>query len=384
MLNKRKIPSILLASGIFHPDVGGPAIHVRHIAEHFSSLGWKVTVIAFGNSKSSNESYSVIRISRQMPKIFSWLLYALRVGIEAFRSDAIYGFDLTTSGLPSAFFSRLFGKPFILRIGGDPIWERIIEKEKRFIPMRAYYEQKLFIFDKPILYRLIRYVVQSAVRVITYCDFLVYIYENFYDVNPSRVALIRNPFTSRKSSGQEENAFTFIFAGRFVSYKNIPRVIRVFSRIVDTHPEARLLLIGDGPEESEIRTIAEPLGDRVSILPKMSQSELFKRIENASVALAPAITEFNPNFILESLALGKPAIISHDNGLSVSLPDKWQFDPLDDESLFQAMRNMLNQDVYASSCETIAQMKMESTWNSVVSEHEKLIRAILKLPQANI
>lgn len=377
--SERKPPRILLVSGIFPPDVGGPAVHVRHIAEHFTSLGWGVTVVAFGEAQTSGEPYRILRIRRSRFKPWSWALYAWRIAREASAHDLVYGFDLTTAGIPGALFARLYRKPFMLRIGGDPIWERTVEKGKRFLPMRAYYEQRLFAKDRPMLYRAIRFVVLSADRVVTYCDFLKEIYAGFYGLPVSRIELIRNPFPERRCTADEAATVTFIFAGRFVSYKNIPRVLRAFSRVAAAHPEARLLLIGDGPEEGKIRKGAELLGNAVRIMPKLSQEELFKEIGNASVALAPALTEFNPNFILESLALGKPALVSRDNGLSAPLPQVWQFDPLNDDSLAAAMERMLDPMSYAAAREQVAALPMDATWNSVVRRHEELVRQTLGL-----
>ena len=365
-------PRVLLASGIFFPDVGGPATHVRRIAEHFTSLGWNVTVVAFGDSHEG-AAYRVVRVSRETSRLLSWMRYGLAVVRESLRHDVLYGFDLTTAGLPVALAARITRKPFLLRIGGDPIWERIVEHGDRFLPMRPYYEQGLYLKDKPQLYRLIRFVIRSATVRITYCDFLRDIYTTYYGVSEDSMTIIRNPVMAPIDAPEEAGTRTFLFAGRFVSYKNLDRLLRVFAKLAKKHPEARLTLIGDGPELAHVAAAAASIGPQVTILPPLPQKELFERISRSSVAVAPALTEFNPNFILESLSHGKPAIISRDNGLSLKLPAEFEFDPLDDESLERAMARLLDDSAYQEALRSVQSLPRGETWETVLRAHETLV-----------
>ena len=51
--------------------------------------------------------------------------------------------------------------------------------------------------------------------------------------------------------------------GRFNGQKNHRFLLEVFSHALKTRPDARLLLVGDGYLEAEVRAQAAPLGERV-------------------------------------------------------------------------------------------------------------------------
>lgn len=372
--------SIVLAAGIFYPDVGGPAIHVRKIAERLSEDGFEVTVLAYGYTPEPNTfPFRVIRISRKHSKKMQWLLYLKNLLVQGWNAKLIYAFDPTAAGLPSAIVSALFRKPLILRIGGDPIWERIVEKNKRFIPIEEYYAQDLYLEDNPKLYKIIKFILKRVKVLVTYNQFFKDFYSKYFQVNSNKIRIVKNPVFKRPEAHlMPPTEPLLLFAGRFVSYKNLPLVLRAFKRIKEKLGKGKLLLIGHGPEEENLKQLVHELHieDVVAFKKSLPQDELFKQIQHATVALGPALNEFNPNFILESLSFGLPVMLSRGHGLSVTLPEEFLFDPLKEDELVEKLIALLEPAKYQHAITTIAAIEMNQTWDMVTDFHLALVKEL--------
>jgi glycosyltransferase involved in cell wall biosynthesis len=368
---------IVLVAPLFYPDVGGPATHVRKIADFLSQKGHRVVVIAYGENMSDlSIGYQVIRISRSYISPVRWLLYLLHTLKNTFGADLVYTFDLTAAGLPAALSATLLRKPFFIRIGGDPIWERVVEHHKRFVPLNAYYEQGLYKKDAPMLYKLIRWIVGRADRTITYSQPFQDFYCQYFGVDRARMSIIKNPAFSRERVAHADlpDQPTVLFAGRFVSYKNLEMVIRAIKKINMVRP-VYLLLVGKGPDEMVLRDLVRTLdiSDRVEFKPSVAQSELFELIKQSAVSIGPAISEFNPNFILESLSLGTPVLLAQDNGLSVTVPLTMTFDPLNQKDFEDKILALLTGEGYRRAVADVSRIDLNWSWEQVLAEHEKLV-----------
>ena len=97
------------------------------------------------------------------------------------------------------------------------------------------------------------------------------------------VDVIRNGIPLQLSRPPLASPPTAAFAGRFVREKGIDVLLRAFARVVAAIPEARLVLVGDGPERVPLRRLIADLGlsTRVSMAGHLPHQELEQYLTKA-------------------------------------------------------------------------------------------------------
>jgi len=121
-------------------------------------------------------------------------------------------------------------------------------------------------------------------------------------------------------------------------------LLRAFARVNARWPGARLLLVGRGPEEAELRALATALGiaahvqftgERADVAPSLQQMDLYVQ---ASVA------EGMPNSVLEAMAAGLPVVATSVGGTPEVVVDGETgllVPPRDPVALADAMQKLL-------------------------------------------
>ena len=127
--------------------------------------------------------------------------------------------------------------------------------------------------------------------------------------------------------------------------KNLRRLLRIFA-CVPHALNARLVVVGDGPERGELERTAKELGisDRLVMVGALAQPErLLKRFDIFALS---SDTEQMPNSVLEAMAAGR-AIVSTDVGdvkQMVALENRPFVQPKDAErALAEALRKLLQE-----------------------------------------
>ena len=107
-----------------------------------------------------------------------------------------------------------------------------------------------------------------------------------------------------------ENSLVIGNVARFEKQKNHMFLIKVFKEIKDLHPNSRLLLVGNGSREKEIRTLAEEKGILDSIVFTGVRDDVNALYQAMDVFVLSSFFEGMPLVMVEAQVSGLPCFIS--------------------------------------------------------------------------
>ena len=100
---------LLISTGTFYPDIGGPATYLKQLADALKAEDKKIKILSFGKKKEEL-NYPVSYISRRLPTIVRILLYTLRLLRNVSKAKSWYVNDY---GFPAWIVSKLTRKKLI-------------------------------------------------------------------------------------------------------------------------------------------------------------------------------------------------------------------------------------------------------------------------------
>lgn len=103
---------------------------------------------------------------------------------------------------------------------------------------------------------------------------------------------------------------TFLFAGRFISFKGLHLAVEALAEAVRRGADVSFVAVGDGPLREPIAALVQRLGvqDRVELRKRIPQAELMSLYHQADAFLFPSLHDSSGNVVLESLSRGLPVI----------------------------------------------------------------------------
>ena len=126
------------------------------------------------------------------------------------------------------------------------------------------------------------------------------------------VSLFEPP--QRAADGRPPEVLT---VGRVVPVKGQSLLVESIAALARRGVDARLTIVGDGPELSRLRALAERLGvaDRVELPGAVGQDAIRAYYERADLFALPSFAEGLPVVLIEAMATGLPVVASRITGI---------------------------------------------------------------------
>lgn len=128
---------------------------------------------------------------------------------------------------------------------------------------------------------------------------------------------------ARRKFNIKDNERMLIFVGRLTPIKGVKFLIEAMALIRQQHPEARLLIVGDGEERQNLEELAEKLNLKkwVSFLGQIPSERIPEYMVASDIFVLPSLSEGFPLTILEAMASGLPIVTTRVRGLPEIVKD---------------------------------------------------------------
>ncbi|MEA2154670.1 MAG: L-malate glycosyltransferase [Solirubrobacteraceae bacterium] len=307
---------VLIVSGIWPPDVGGPASHGPGIARFLAGRGHTVSAVVSAAGPVAEPGFAVRVTRRDRPLVLRMAAGMAALARAVRQVDVVYATGIYHR---TAAACRLAGTPLVVKLVNDPAYERARNLGRTTSTLEAFQHDD---GGDPVVRALRRArdrALDCAGELIVPSEYLARIARG-WGLRPA-VTVISNPAVVTASAASREQlraefemrGVTAVFAGRLVRQKNLQLAIGALRDV----PGLNLAIVGDGPEAPALAqaVAAAGVGDRVRIHPPVSQQRAGDWMRAADVTLLPSDWENFPHAVVESLAQGTPVIATAVGGV---------------------------------------------------------------------
>jgi len=141
------------------------------------------------------------------------------------------------------------------------------------------------------------------------------------------VTLSPTPLPSRERGFSRSPSLRILYVGRLVYLKGVHLALPAFAHLYKQNPDARLTIVGSGPEEQRLKRLASDLGIDHAIEWRswLTQREVMQVYPQHDVFLFPSLHDSSGNAVLEALSFGLPVVCLNLGGPGVLVDDSCGF-----------------------------------------------------------
>ena len=175
-----------------------------------------------------------------------------------------------------------------------------------------------------------------------------------------------------------------IFAGRLIPEKNVELIIRAIHLVKNKHPHLTCRIIGEGPEEEELKTLTQTLNLEENIIFEGffdKQEDLYRSIKSSTMFILPSKREGFGIVTIEANACGVPVItLNHPMNASKDLitSDNGYLVGDDPEELAKIIDKILTTGITADKRNKCRRTAEKYNWNHITDQTLAVYQSVKK------
>ncbi|MDD5032878.1 MAG: glycosyltransferase family 4 protein [Candidatus Pacebacteria bacterium] len=382
---------ILIATGIYPPDIGGPAVMLEALASSLEESGFEVKIITYSD-RGGIEGGKIFRISRKLPSAARYIRYFFRMAGLLRRADIIYVTDVYSVGYFAYFLKKISGKKYVVRFAGDSAWEKaaasgaikenLLEfQEKKYgkeIEKAKNKRKKILLFADGIIC-VSEFMKKIALKIGVDERKIKVIYNSadFMDCgsDDTAVSIIKNKYAP---NGEK----IILTACRLVPWKGIDGVIKAIPEIERKVGSVKFLVLGDGPEKENLKRLSEEkrISGKICFLGKIGRDDIFDYFKAADVFVLNSKYEGFSHTVLEAMKTGVPVVVSNEGGnpeVVESGKSGFLVEYNNESQIAEAISRILDDKKLAEALCAGAKERLENfNWGNVAGETIKIFKEL--------
>jgi len=336
---------VVLVTGIWPPDPGGPASHTPALAEFLQGRGHMVEVVTTADAPPELRDYPVYWVTRSSG--LRHLRCALLVRRRAAGADVVYATSMVRRAALGAALAR---RPLVIKLVSDEVFERM-RRSGRFDGTLDEFQSASGARRRFL--RSTRDLALGRARHVFCPSAYLRGVALGWGLGAERVSVLPNPapeippLPSRDELRAElsfEGA-VLAFAGRLGPQKSLGVTLDAIAAV----PKVTLAIAGDGPDRPALERRVRELGldGRARFLGSVSRESVLRLFRAADASVLSSSWENFPHTVVEALAVGTPVIATAVGGVPEVVRDGENgllVPPDDPDALAAAIRRFFGDD----------------------------------------
>ena len=358
----------LLISGIYRPEIGGPATYLPTLAKVLIDQSNQVEIITLKNSTAPAqiEAWPVNYITRDQNLLIRFIKTVMLILRKAKSAESIFSNGLIQETAVALVFIR---RKSVAKVVGDPVWERARNKGLTRLSINEFNDSKLKISQRfqrwLICWSLNRFDLITCPSLELKSLMQGWGVVKPIEFIPNGVDLVSY------STGSKE--FDLISVCRLVSWKNLDKLV-----IANSKAKTRLAIAGSGPEESKLKALALSTSSDVNFLGQLDEQDVIKALQKSKVFTLLSDYEGLSFSLLQAMACGLPSIVSSAKGNTDVITNNSEglvVDIKNQENIVAAIEQLLARPEIITSFGVAASRKVESDYLQI-NQVNKVIRLL--------